>query len=218
MNWYTLYFITLFLANTFYYKEYFVVINNTKKASSMASPSSPKRKLYISKIGLLTTSGILCCTFGVSIFAVFLCFLLKNNATILMYFQILCLGYILYVGIKQMTIKFNEMTDNRLTSSTTRIDAFYDGFINSLSRYELLLLIMAIIAQYYENIGNVFDFLFIIFTFAILQFITSFIIIVICNSDKITNFIIKNANFISRTAGFILIILSSMSVRQILKF
>ena len=33
-----------------------------------------------------------------------------------------------------------------------------------------------------------------------------------------TNNIIKNANFISRTAGFILIILSSMSVRQILKF
>ena len=219
MNWRCLYFITLILINTFFYKEYLVIINNTKaQLSSIKQSQLQKHKLYLSNIGLSTALGMSCCVFIVSLLAFFLCFLLKTNATILMYFQILCLGYILYIGIKQMTTKNNILDNSHFTTSKNIVDAFYDGFINTLSKYELLFLIIATTAQYYENIDNVLDVLFIMFAFAILQFISSFVIILCCNNINIIKCITKNANFISRVAGFLLILMSSMNVKQILKF
>ena len=219
MNWHCLYFITLILINTFYYKEYLVIINNTKdQLSSIKQLQSPKSKLYLSKIGLSTALGMSCCVFIVSLLAFFLCFLLKTNATILMYFQILCLGYILYIGIKQMTTKNNILDNSHFTTSKNIVDAFYDGFVNTLSKYELLFLIIATISQYYENIDNILDILFMMFALATLQFISSFVIILCCNNINIIKCITKNANFISRVAGFLLILMSSMNVKQILKF
>lgn len=219
MNWHCLYFITLILINTFFYKEYLVVIHNTKaQLSSIKQSQQQKHTSYLSKIGLSTALGMSCCVFIVSLLAFFLCFLLKTNATILMYFQILCLGYILYIGIKQMTTKGDISANSHFTTSKNIIDAFYDGLINTLSKYELLFLIIATTAQYYENIDNVLDVLFIMFTFATLQFISSFVIILCCNNINIIKCITKNANFISRIAGFLLIFMSSMNVKQILKF
>ena len=219
MNWHCLYFITLILINTFFYKEYLVIINNTKaQLSSIKQSQLQKHKLYLSNIGLSTALGMSCCVFIVSLLAFFLCFLLKTNATILMYFQILCLGYILYIGIKQMTTKNNILDNSHFTTSKNIVDAFYDGFVNTLSKYELLFLIIATTSQYYENIDNVLDVLFIMFAFAILQFISSFVIILCCNNINIIKCITKNANFISRVAGFTLILLSSVNVKQILKF
>ena len=219
MNWYCLYFIALFLINTFYYKEYLVIINNTKaQLSSIKQSQLQKHTSYLSKIGLSTALGMSCCVFIVSLLAFFLCFLLKTNATILMYFQILCLGYILYIGIKQMTTKNNILDNSHFTTSKNIVDAFYDGFVNTLSKYELLFLIIATTAQYYENIDNILDILFMMFALATLQFISSFVIILCCNNINIIKCITKNANFISRVAGFALILMSSMNVKQILKF
>ena len=219
MNWHCLYFIALFLINIFYYKEYLVIINNTKAhLSSIKQLKLQKPKLYLSKIGLSTALGMSCCLFIVSLLAFFLCFLLKTNATILMYFQILCLGYILYIGIKQMTTKSNMLENGHFTTSKNIVDAFYDGFVNTLSKYELLFLIIATISQYYENIDNILDILFMMFALATLQFISSFVIILCCNNINIIKCITKNANFISRVAGFLLILMSSMNVKQILKF
>ena len=117
-----------------------------------------------------------------------------------------------------MTTKSNMLENGHFTTSKNIVDAFYDGFVNTLSKYELLFLIIATISQYYENIDNVLDVLFIMFALATLQFISSFVIILCCNNNKIISFIIKNANFISRIAGFLLILMSSMNVKQILKF
>ena len=219
MNWHCLYFITLILINTFFYKEYLVIINNTKaQLSSIKQSQQQKHTSYLSKIGLSTALGMSCCVFIVSLLAFFLCFLLKTNATILMYFQILCLGYILYIGIKQMTTKGDISANSHFTTSKNIVDAFYDGFINTLSKYELLFLIIATISQYYENIDNILDTLFMMFALATLQFISSFVIILCCNNINIIKCITKNANFISRVAGFLLILMSSMNVKQILKF
>ena len=125
MNWHYLYFITLILINTFFYKEYLVVIHNTKaQLSSIKQSQLQKHTSYLSKIGLSTALGMSCCVFIVSLLAFFLCFLLKTNATILMYFQILCLGYILYIGIKQMTTKGDISANSHFTTSKNIVDGW----------------------------------------------------------------------------------------------
>lgn len=221
MNWHILYIITLLLVTTFYDKEFLIIINNTQKQIALTRDKNEnKAKLIIlSKNGIFSALGFCSFNFITSIFGLFLCLLLGKNATILMYFQILCIGYVLYAGIKQMTQKSNLIIGNILTPPKNYINAFYSSLSYSMSRYELSLLLIAIVAQFYENANSIVDILFLITSIFVLQYIVSFIIILMCNCGKIVNFLTQNyCHNITRVAGFMLILLSSVNVKQILKF
>lgn len=156
----------------------------------------------------------------VAIISIIICSILAYfQQTMLMFIQLLCLCYLCYVGITYMTEKKQKFSlQNSYCLAEKNRDIIQDGFIYMFSDFQFSSIIISVFFVFYSYKDSILDSLFLIVIIPIVCFLFYLFLIFVGKNKKIWNLIENNIYALHNLSGFLLIILTSTNLKNVLKW
>ncbi len=203
-NWFLVYIVTLFLFDVSPGVSFFITAKNTIKNKSL-------------KLGFFTALGIATSDGVSAIIGFFFCSLLNTHQVAFRYAQLVGMSYLLYVGIKMMTTKKDEvLLEDVPNASSQALEAYKSGFLYTCSNFGIATVIISVISQFYGYISSWYGYLMLLVCVPVISFFTFALIACSCYWLRLWWLFGKYTGLIDKVCGFVIILLAITNVKSIL--
>ena len=204
LPWVLAYFFTLLVFDLSPGVSFVLTAKNTIKNKSL-------------KIGLFTALGVASSDGLTALIGFFFCTALQTHKTLFAYAQCLGVCYLLYVGMKMLASKGEKLSlEGGISMSKQKWEAFKSGFLCTFSNIGVAVVIVSVMSQFYDNVSHWYGYFGILLMVPVVSFVSFALIACGCYFLKLWWLFSKYAGLLDKIAGFVIIILASTGVKEIL--
>ena len=204
LPWVLAYFFTLLVFDLSPGVSFVLTAKNTIKNKSL-------------KIGLFTAFGVASSDGLTALIGFFFCTALQTHKTLFAYAQCLGVCYLLYVGMKMLASKGEKLSlEGGISMSKQKWEAYKSGFLCTFSNIGVAVVIVSVMSQFYDNVSHWYGYFGILLMVPVVSFVSFALIACGCYFLKLWWLFSKYAGLLDKIAGFVIIILASTGVKEIL--
>lgn len=204
LPWVLAYFFTLLVFDLSPGVSFVLTAKNTIKNKSL-------------KIGLFTALGVASSDGLTALIGFFFCTALQTHKTLFAYAQCLGVCYLLYVGMKMLASKGEKLSlEGGISMSKQKWEAYKSGFLCTFSNIGVAVVIVSVMSQFYDNVSHWYGYFGILLMVPVVSFVSFALIACGCYFLKLWWLFSKYAGLLDKIAGFVIIILASTGVKEIL--
>ena len=204
LPWVLAYFFTLLVFDLSPGVSFVLTAKNTIKNKSL-------------KIGLFTALGVASSDGLTALIGFFFCTALQTHKTLFAYAQCLGVCYLLYVGMKMLASKGEKLSlEGGISMSKQKWEACKSGFLCTFSNIGVAVVIVSVMSQFYDNVSHWYGYFGILLMVPVVSFVSFALIACGCYFLKLWWLFSKYAGLLDKIAGFVIIILASTGVKEIL--
>ena len=171
----------------------------------------------ITLVGLFTALGVASSDGLTALIGFFFCTALQTHKTLFAYAQCLGVCYLLYVGMKMLASKGEKLSlEGGISMSKQKWEACKSGFLCTFSNIGVAVVIVSVMSQFYDNVSHWYGYFGILLMVPVVSFVSFALIACGCYFLKLWWLFSKYAGLLDKIAGFVIIILASTGVKEIL--
>ena len=197
-------------------KPYFLnTLNKIKKIDLLTHNKLNKANFY-------TILGVSLSSLAITVLSYIICRIIYIIPTLFMYYQIICLGGLLYFAMSMMTknkqsyIK-QEILKYKNENTTLKLDALFNGFWFSISDIKNIWLLIVITSQFFGYVDNFFQSILFMTIPSIVCLVVYTFIFIMFSIFNISNLYIKTINGFTNVFCLLIIAYSALNIKNILK-